>query len=193
MIKRLFPYLRGYQRQAVLAPTLVALETICELILPLLMAEIIDNGIANSNMPVILKMGALMLVVAGISMYCGVMSSKHASFAAQGLGANLRQAEFERLNAFSFADIDRFSSASLITRMTNDVTNIQNVVALSLRLLVRSGVMLVASLAVAITHPSGGWPDPADRYSHPRGLYRRADEGVYGSVPEHAEPDRRPE
>lgn len=90
MIKRLFPYLRGYQRQAVLAPTLVALETICELILPLLMAEIIDNGIANSNMPVILKMGALMLVVAGISMYCGVMSSKHASFAAQGLGANLR-------------------------------------------------------------------------------------------------------
>ena len=97
----------GYEKQAVLSPTLVALETICELILPLLMAEIIDNGIANSNMPVILKMGALMLVVAGISMYCGVMASKHASFAAQGLGANLRPAEFERLSAFSFADIDR--------------------------------------------------------------------------------------
>lgn len=151
MIKRLFPYLKGYEKQAVLSPTLVALETICELILPLLMAEIIDNGIANSNMPVILKMGALMLVVAGISMYCGVMASKHASFAAQGLGANLRRAEFERLSAFSFADIDRFSSASLITRLTNDVTNIQNVVALALRMLVRSGVMLVASLAVAIT------------------------------------------
>ncbi len=150
MIKRLFPYLKGYEKRAVLAPTLVALETICELILPLLMAEIIDSGIAHSNMPVILKMGALMLVIAGISMYCGVMSAKHASFAAQGLGANLRRAEFERLSAFSFADIDRFSSASLITRLTNDVTNIQNVVALALRMLVRSGVMLVASLAVAL-------------------------------------------
>lgn len=150
MIKRLLPYLKGYEKRAVLAPTLVALETICELILPLLMAEIIDSGIAHSNMPVILKMGALMLVIAGISMYCGVMSAKHASFAAQGLGANLRRAEFERLSAFSFADIDRFSSASLITRLTNDVTNIQNVVALALRMLVRSGVMLVASLAVAL-------------------------------------------
>lgn len=150
MIKRLLPYLKGYQKQAVLAPALVALETICELILPLLMAQIIDNGIANGSMPVILRMGGLMLVVAGVSMYCGTMSAKNAAFAAQGLGANLRQAEFEQVNAFSFADIDRFSSASLITRMTNDITNIQNVVALSLRLLVRSGVMLVASLAVAL-------------------------------------------
>lgn len=150
MIKRLLPYLKGYGKQAVLSPVLVALETICELILPLLMAEIIDNGIANRNMPVILRMGVLMLLVAGVSMYCGIMAAKNASFAAQGLGANLRRAEFERINAFSFADIDRFSSASLITRMTNDVTNIQNVVALALRLLVRSGVMLVASLAVAL-------------------------------------------
>lgn len=150
MIKRLLPYLKGYQKQAVLAPALVALETICELILPLLMAEIIDNGIANSSLPIILKMGALMLVVASISMYCGVMASKHASFAAQGLGANLRRAEFEKLSTFSFGDIDRFSSASLITRLTNDVTNIQNMVAMALRLLVRSGVMVVASLAVAL-------------------------------------------
>lgn len=73
MIKRLLPYLKGYQKQAVLAPALVALETICELILPLLMAEIIDNGIANSSLPIILKMGALMLVVASVSMYCGVL------------------------------------------------------------------------------------------------------------------------
>ncbi|WP_418723637.1 ABC transporter permease, partial [Dysosmobacter welbionis] len=150
MIKRLLPYLKGYQKQAVLAPALVALETICELILPLLMAEIIDNGIANSSLPIILKMGALMLVVASVSMYCGVMASKHASFAAQGLGANLRRAEFEKLSTFSFGDIDRFSSASLITRLTNDVTNIQNMVAMALRLLVRSGVMVVASLAVAL-------------------------------------------
>ena len=150
MMKRLFPYFKGYKRQAILAPVLIALETICELILPLLMAEIIDSGIQKGDMPVILKMGALMLVVATAAMYCGVMSSKHAAFAAQGLGANLRKAQFDKISTFSFGNIDRFSTASLVTRLTNDVTNVQNMVAMALRLLIRSGVMIVASMAVAI-------------------------------------------
>ena len=150
MMKRLFPYFKGYKRQAILAPVLIALETICELILPLLMAEIIDSGIQKGDMPVILKMGALMLVVAAAAMYCGVMSSKHAAFAAQGLGANLRKAQFDKISTFSFGNIDRFSTASLVTRLTNDVTNVQNMVAMALRLLIRSGVMIVASMAVAI-------------------------------------------
>ena len=150
MLKRLFPYFKGYKRQAILAPVLIALETICELILPLLMAEIIDSGIQKGDMPVILMMGALMLVVAAAAMYCGVMSAKHAAFAAQGLGANLRKAQFENISTFSFGNIDRFSTASLVTRLTNDVTNVQNMVAMALRLLIRSGVMIVASMAVAI-------------------------------------------
>ena len=150
MMKRLFPYFKGYKKQAILAPVLIALETICELILPLLMAEIIDSGIQKGSMPVILKMGALMLVVGAAAMYCGVMSAKHAAFAAQGLGANLRKAQFERISTFSFGNIDRFSTASLVTRLTNDVTNVQNMVAMALRLLIRSGVMIVASMAVAI-------------------------------------------
>ena len=150
MMKRLFPYFKGYKKQAILAPALIALETICELILPLLMAEIIDSGIQKGNMPVILKMGALMLVVAAAAMYCGVMSAKHAAFAAQGLGANLRKAQFEKISTFSFRNIDQFSTASLVTRLTNDVTNVQNMVAMALRLLIRSGVMIVASMAVAI-------------------------------------------
>lgn len=146
MIKRLFPYFKGYKKQAILAPTLIALETILDLFLPLLMAEIIDNGIQKGNMPIILKMGALMLVVSAVAMYCGTMSSKYAAFAAQGLGANLRQAEFEKISTFSFSNIDRFSTASLITRLTNDVTNVQNMVAMALRILIRSGVMIVVSL-----------------------------------------------
>ncbi len=150
MLKRLFPYFKGYKRQAILAPVLIALETICELILPLLMAEIIDSGIQKGDMPVILKMGALMLVVAAAAMYFGVMSAKHAAFAAQGLGANLRKAQFDKISTFSFGNIDRFSTASLVTRLTNDVTNVQNMVAMALRLLIRSGVMIVASMAVAI-------------------------------------------
>ena len=149
MIKRLFPYFKGYKKQAILAPTLIALETILDLFLPLLMAEIIDSGIQKGDFPVILKMGALMLVISAAAMYCGTMSSKYAAFAAQGLGANLRQAEFEKISTFSFSNIDRFSSASLITRLTNDVTNVQNMVAMALRMLIRSGVMIIVSLVVA--------------------------------------------
>jgi ATP-binding cassette subfamily B protein len=149
MIKRVASYLRGYERQAILAPVLVSLETVCELILPLLMARIIDVGIANQDLGEILRMGALMLVIACLSMFCGTFSAKNAAQASIGLGANLRQAEFEQVSRFSFADIDAFSSSSLITRMTNDVTNIQNMVAFALRMLVRAAVMMLAALVVS--------------------------------------------
>ncbi len=142
--------MKGYGRAAVLAPVLVALETVCELILPLLMAGIIDDGISQSNLPVILQLGAAMLVVATVSMCCGIFSARFAAEAAQGLGASLRKAEFDKISTFSFADIDRFSSASLITRMTNDVTNIQMVVAICLRMLVRALVMMVMAMGVAL-------------------------------------------
>ncbi len=142
--------MKGYRKEAILAPILVSLETVCELILPLLMAGIIDDGIGQSNLPVTFRLGAAMLVVAGVSMCCGIFSARYAALAAQGLGANLRKAEFDKISSFSFADIDRFSSASLITRMTNDVTNIQMVVAICLRMLVRSVVMMVMAMGVAL-------------------------------------------
>ncbi|MCD8085353.1 MAG: ABC transporter ATP-binding protein/permease [Clostridiales bacterium] len=151
MIRRLIPYFKGYGKQALLAPSLITAETICELILPLLMAQIIDVGIANSDMGVILRMGALMLLVACISMTCGTLSAKFAAEASIGLGANLRSAEFDQVSKFSFADIDHFSSSSLITRMTNDITNIQNTVAMALRMLVRSLMMMVVALIVSFT------------------------------------------
>lgn len=151
MIKRIAPFMRGYRRQALLAPLLVSAETVCELILPLLMASIIDDGIQKGDMNSILHTGALMLLVSMISLTCGIFSARFSAQAAQGLGANLRQAEFEKICQFSFADIDRFSSASLITRMTNDVTNIQNVVAICLRMLVRSIVMMLVAIFVAFT------------------------------------------
>ncbi|MCD8342715.1 MAG: ABC transporter ATP-binding protein/permease [Clostridiales bacterium] len=151
MIRQLIPYFKGYGRQALLAPTLITVETICELILPLLMAQIIDVGIADSDMGVILRMGALMLLVACISMTCGTLSAKFAAEASIGLGANLRSAEFDQVSKFSFADIDHFSSSSLVTRMTNDITNIQNTVAMALRMLVRSLMMMVVALIVSFT------------------------------------------
>lgn len=149
MIKRLLPYIGSYKRYAILAPLLVVLESVCELLLPLLMAAVIDDGILQSNMQVILANGGLMLLLGAVAMVSGGLSAKYASFAAQGLGANLRKAEFDQICTFSFADIDRFSSASLITRLTNDLTNIQNVAVMCLRILIRAVTMMVGALIAA--------------------------------------------
>ena len=140
----------GYQGYAAASPLLVVLETACELILPLLMARIINQGIEGNNMTVIWQSGALMVAVALIATVVGGYAARCAAFAAQGLGANLRRAEFEKIASFSFADIDRFSSSSLITRLTNDLTNIQNVAIMCLRVLIRGVTMTVASVILTL-------------------------------------------
>jgi ATP-binding cassette subfamily B multidrug efflux pump len=151
MIKKLAPYLRGYIREAIYSPILITIESICELILPLVMANIIDIGITGGGgMSYILKSGAIMLVLSAISMLSGVFSAKYAAISSQGFGKNLRKGMFDKVQEFSFADIDRFSSASLITRMTNDVNNIQMMVGMGLRILVRAPVMLIAALTICL-------------------------------------------
>jgi len=134
---------------AVLSPLLVMLETVCELLMPLQMANIIDKGIPSGDMREILTSGAIMFALAVIAMVAGTYSSKAASFAAQGMGANLRRAQFNKITTFSFADIDRFSSSSLITRLTNDLTNIQMVAVMCLRMIVRASTMVIAALILA--------------------------------------------
>ena len=150
MLKRLIPYFKGYGKYAALAPLMVIFETICELLIPLQMARIVDVGIENMDMKVILTSAFWMLVLAVVSMFTGVLSSKAASRAAQGMGANLRRAQFEKITSFSFADIDRFSSASLITRLTNDLTNLQNVAVMCLRMIVRAFTMLIAAIILSV-------------------------------------------
>ena len=149
MLRRLIPYLKGYGMYAVLSPLLVMLETVCELLMPLQMANIIDKGIPSGDMREILTSGAIMFALAVIAMVSGTYSSKAASFAAQGMGANLRRAQFNKITTFSFADIDRFSSSSLITRLTNDLTNIQMVAVMCLRMIVRASTMVIAALILA--------------------------------------------
>ena len=149
MIKRLLPFVRDHKLYAILAPLMVIVECICELILPLLMANIIDVGILNGNMRAIAENAGLMLVLSLIAMTTGGLSAKFASFAAQGIGANLRKAQFDQICTFSFSNIDRFSSASLITRLTNDVTNIQNVIVMCLRILIRAVTMMIGALLAA--------------------------------------------
>ena len=149
MLRRLIPYLKGYGMYAVLSPLLVMLETVCELLMPLQMANIIDKGIPSGDIREILTSGAIMFALAVIAMVSGTYSSKAASFAAQGMGANLRRAQFNKITTFSFADIDRFSSSSLITRLTNDLTNIQMVAVMCLRMIVRASTMVIAALILA--------------------------------------------
>ena len=144
MLQLFLTHLQGYKRQAIKAPILIILEVICELLLPLVMSEIVDTAIPSGDVNYIFKMGLIMLALAAVSMACGVLASKYAAFASQGFGANLRQCLFNKVQEFSFADIDRFSSASLITRMTNDVNAMTMMLAMGLRMLVRAPVMLLA-------------------------------------------------
>ena len=151
MLQIFLTHLQGYKKVAVRAPILMVLEVICELLLPLVMARIVDVAIPSGNVTYIFQLGGAMLLLAGVSMACGVLGSKYASYASQGFGGNLRQALFDKVQTFSFADIDRFSSASLITRMTNDVNAMTMMLAMGLRMLVRAPVMLVAALIISIT------------------------------------------
>ena len=151
MLKKLFPYMGGYRRLALITPLLMILEVACELALPRFMANIVDVGIVQDDLGYILKMGGIMLVLAVCSMLCGMFGAKFAAMVGLGFGANLRRGIYNKVQEFSFADIDRFSSASLITRITNDVNAIQMMVTMALRMLVRAPVMLVAALAVAIS------------------------------------------
>ena len=151
MIKKLSAYVGEYKRWMILAPMLVILEVMCEIAMPRLMASIVDVGIANSDMRYILRQGGIMLILAGFGIVCGIVSAKASSVAGQGFGANLRNAMFQKIQDFSFADIDRFSSASLITRMTNDVNAIQMTVTMGMRIITRAPVMLLAALLMAFS------------------------------------------
>ena len=121
MLQLFMTHLEGLKKDAVKSPVFILLEVVLELILPLVMTEIVDVAIPNGDVGYIFKLGVLMVALSLGAMTCGVLSAKYATFASQGFGANLRKALFDKVQEFSFADIDRFSSASLITRMTNDV------------------------------------------------------------------------
>lgn len=152
MLRKLIPYVKGYERSAIAGPLLVVVEIVCELILPLLMANIIDIGInGDGGLSYILKQGGLMVLLAGLAMFGGVVATRFTSAASMGFGANLRRGMFDKVQEFSFADIDRFSSASLVTRMTNDVNALQTMLGFALRIMVRAVVMLVAALIVCVS------------------------------------------
>lgn len=151
MLRMIRQHLKGYGRQAAAGPVFMVLEVVCEMLMPLMMAAIVDKAIPAGDTAYIFWMGGGMVLLALLSMFCGIMGAKLGINASQGFGANLRLALFEKIQTFSFADIDRFSSASLITRTTNDVNNMTMMLTMGLRIMVRAPVMLLTALLIAVT------------------------------------------
>lgn len=150
MIKKLWPHARPYAKWICAGVCCSAAEAIFELLIPLVMADIVNTGIANEDQSFILQKGLLMAVMAIISLCFGLGAATCSSVAGQGFGANLRRAEYEHIQDFAFSNIEKFSTASLVTRLTNDVNNMQMTLMMGMRLLVRAPVMLVAALVLSI-------------------------------------------
>lgn len=149
LIGRLAASIREYRKNTILAPLLVTLEVVMDVVIPYLMAKIIDYGIADSDMGMIWKIGVALVACAVLSLTFGVLSGRHAAVASAGFAKNLRHDMYDNVQDFSFANIDKFSTASLVTRLTTDVTNVQNAFQMLIRILVRSPLMLVFSLIMA--------------------------------------------
>ena len=146
MIKKLASYLGEYKRSAIVTPLLSALEAIMDILLPTIMAFIIDQGIEKSDMNAILKYGLLTFLVAAFALLLGVLAGRFAADASTGFAGNLRDAMYESIQHYSFSNIDKFSTAGLVTRMTTDVTNVQNAFQMIERMCVRAPVHLVFAL-----------------------------------------------
>ena len=150
MIKKLVSHLGEYKRAAVLTPLFAALEAVMDVLLPTIMAFIIDLGIEKGDMHAIIKYGLLTFLVAAIALLLGVLAGKYAAEASTGFAGNLREAMYENIQHYSFSNIDKFSTAGLVTRMTTDVTNVQNAFQMIERMCVRAPVHLVFALFMAV-------------------------------------------
>ncbi len=149
-LKRLFVCLHEYRRDLILGMVLVLAETFFELVIPVLMADLIDVGVANRDVHYILMKGAQMGVCAVLALAAGLLYARFAARAAYGWGANIREAEFRRVQSYAFSNLDHFETSGLVTRMTTDVTVIQNAMSGGLRPLVRSPLMLIMGIGLSI-------------------------------------------
>ncbi len=150
MIKTLAKQIKEYKKDSILSPVYVAAEVILELLLPFIMASMIDDGVEVGNMKHIVITGIIMLVVAMLSLFCGAMCGKHAAIASTGFAKNVRKSMFDNIQTFSFANIDKFSTAGLITRMTTDVTNVQQAYQMIIRMCVRAPLMLITAMIMVV-------------------------------------------
>lgn len=149
MIKILAAQIKEYKKASIITPIFMILEVIFEMLLPFLMASIIDDGVEAGNMRHIYTVGAVMVAVALCGLFCGVMGGKYGARASTGFAKNLRQAMFENIQTFSFSSLDKFSTAGLVTRLTTDVTNMQMAYQMILRICFRAPVSMICAMAMA--------------------------------------------
>lgn len=151
MDKKLLRSVREYKKQSFLTPVLVAAEVFVEVLIPLLMAKIIDVGIMNGDMAYIIKLGALLVLLAVVALFFGAKAGQRAAVASSGYAKNLRHDIFYKIQDFSFGNIDHFSTPGLVTRLTTDITNVQMAYMFTIRLLARAPIMIVMSLIMTVT------------------------------------------
>ena len=148
-MKRYWKYIRPYIQYYILGPCFMMMEVVGDVLLPYMLAKIINQGIAERNVAYIIKIGAIMGFIAVIMAVGGVLGAWFASKAAMNFGADLRMDLFEKIQQFSFQNIDNFSTGSLITRLTNDITQIQNMIMMTLRMCLRSPGILIGAMVMA--------------------------------------------
>ena len=151
MIKRLSKCIREYKLPSILAPIFIACEVILEVFIPKIMGKLIDNGIDMGDTSYVVKMGFVLVILCSLSLLSGVASGTAAAKASSGFAKNLRHDMYHNVQNFSFASIDKFSTSGLVTRLTTDVTNLQNSYQMIIRIAVRSPAMLIFSLTMALT------------------------------------------
>ncbi|MCI9077957.1 MAG: ABC transporter ATP-binding protein [Lachnospiraceae bacterium] len=149
MLKTLAAHIKEFKKDSILTPVFMILEVILETIIPLMMASIIDDGVEAGNMQHIYVMGSLMVITAFVSLWAGVMGGKYGSRASTGFARNLRKAMYENIQTFSFSNIDKFSTSGLVTRLTTDVTNVQNAYQMILRMCMRAPASLICAMAMS--------------------------------------------
>ncbi len=149
MLKTLGTQVKEFKADSIRTPLFMILEVIMEMVIPLMMASIVDDGVQAGDMAHIYKMGVLMVAAAAVGLFAGVMGGKYGARASAGFAKNLRQSMYENIQTFSFSNIDKFSTAGLVTRMTTDVTNLQNAYQMILRMCMRAPASLICALCMA--------------------------------------------
>lgn len=151
MLKTLAAQIKEFKADSIRTPLFMILEVIMEMLIPMLMASIVDDGISAGNISHIYKAGAVMVVLAAVGLYAGIMGAKYGARASTGFAKNLREAMYENIQTFSFSNIDKFSTAGLVTRLTTDVTNIQNAYQMVLRMCMRSPASLICAMVLSFS------------------------------------------
>ncbi|NMB30882.1 MAG: ABC transporter ATP-binding protein, partial [Clostridiales bacterium] len=146
MIRRLLQEVKEFKMASILTPIFMVGEVVLELMLPFLMAFVIDKGVYQKDLKAVFLYGGLMFLAAVISLIFGALGGKYAAYASSGFAKNLRGSMFEKIQTFSFANIDKYSTSGLVTRMMTDATNVQNAYQMSLRMMVRSPIMLIVAM-----------------------------------------------